>query len=104
MLKGKIKNFDNYEIYENGLVFNLKTQEWVIGFINHSGYHCVNLSNNQNKSYIHRVHRLVYESIKKENLKGFIIHHKNNIKLDNNLNNLQKMTKKNTTNYTEKKE
>lgn len=94
MLKGKINNFDNYEIYENGLVFNLKTQEWIPGTINHSGYHCVNILNNQNKRCVHRVHRLVYESIKKESLKGFVIHHKNNIKLDNNLNNLQKMTRK----------
>ena len=86
-----IKNYEHYEIYEDGRVFNLKTKKFLKGSLGENGYLYYRLSKD-NKKKMFYAHRLVAETFldNKQNLP--IVNHKDGNKLNNSIDNLRKIT------------
>lgn len=91
MYKGE--TFKNYRITRNGRVFGLYRKVWVKPMVTSKGYHRVKLSakNGQIKVF---VHRLVYETFVGRIPNGLQINHKDGIKANNEVNNLEVVTSK----------
>ncbi len=90
MLFKKIKDFNNYWISMEGLVYNDKRDTFLKTRIskNGNGYFRIELSKN-NKSYQKQLHRILAEAFI-DNPKNYpIIDHINNDRLDNRLENLK---------------
>ena len=87
-MKKNIKNYEHYEIYEDGRVFNLKTKKFLKGSLGENGYLYYRLSKD-NKKKMFYAHRLVAETFldNKQNLP--IVNHKDGNKLNNNISNLE---------------
>lgn len=87
-MKKKIKDYDNYEIYDNGDVLNVSTQKILTGSIGENGYKYYRLSKEGQKKMFY-AHRLVAEHFLEnpENLP--VVNHKDGDKLNNNVNNLE---------------
>jgi len=84
----KIKNYENYTITEKGVIINQKTNYNKSLYIGSTGYYMVTLSKN-NKQNPKRVHRLIAEAyIPNPNNKPYV-NHKNGIKTDNAISNLE---------------
>ena len=56
-----IKNFENYQITDDGRVWSKITKKWLKPLINNSGYHQVRL-NKDGKYYMKCIHKLVAEA------------------------------------------
>lgn len=101
IIKFPIPNFPLYELHytdEEQKVYNTKTNRYITNKITPKGYYHVLLHNNGvNKDYY--IHRLVYYSFNGEIPEGMQINHINEIKNDNNINNLNLMTPKENTNW-----
>ena len=89
----EIIEYPNYLISSMGRVMNKNTKRLLKPYIDNSGgYYCVNLwKNGINK--LHRIHKLVYENFEEDfDTEGYVINHKDGNKLNNNRNNLEKVT------------
>ena len=87
-MRKKIKNYDNYYIYDNGDVLNINTNKILSGSIGNNGYKYYRLSKNNHKKMFY-VHRLVAEHFV-ENIKKLpVVNHKDGNKLNNNVDNLE---------------
>ena len=87
----RYKNTD-YLVSKDGQVFNTKTKILLKQTPNNSGYIRYTLRiNNQNKSK--QAHILVIETWTNEDLQGKVINHKDGNKINNNLSNLEVVTK-----------
>ncbi len=89
--KKKIKGFDNYLIDINGNVYNTNTKKYLKPTTNKHGYLKITLSKNC-KPYYCLIHRLVALAFIDNPNSKKIINHKNGIKLDNNVKNLEWVT------------
>lgn len=88
----EIKDFPNYLISSCGRIMNHKTKRLLKPALSNHGYLEVNLWC-KNKGYTKQIHLLVYQNIKKDyNTKNFVINHINGNKIDNNIDNLEKVT------------
>ena len=87
-MKTNIKNFENYEIYEDGRVFNTNTKKFLKGSIGENGYLYYRLSKNNKKKMIY-AHRLVAESFLNNEDNLPVVNHKDGNKLNNNVENLE---------------
>lgn len=90
-MRKKIKNYDNYFIYDNGDVLNILTNKILKGSIGEHGYKYYRLSKN-NKKKMFYAHRLVAQHFinNPDNLP--IVNHKDGNKLNNNIDNLEWVT------------
>ena len=89
----QIKDYPNYAVSNKGRVINLKTKRLIKQSPNNSGgYMTLCLwKNNKQKHFL--VHRLVYMNFNNDyDLEGFVINHKDGNKVNNNLENLEKIT------------
>lgn len=87
-MRKKIKNYDNYYIYDNGDVFNIKTKKMLDGSIGKNGYKYYRLSKENTKKMFY-AHRLVAEYFI-DNLDNLpVVNHKDGNKLNNNVDNLE---------------
>lgn len=77
-----------YFILENGSVLNGVGGNYLKPFLNRSGYYRVEMTNN-NKRCRHYVHRLVAECYVSNPLNKPFVNHKNGIKTDNSVDNLE---------------
>lgn len=81
---------DGYFISENGIVFSTFTNKILKQEIDDDGYHRISFP------YSHlthmAIHRLTYKAWKGKIPKGYVIHHEDNVKWNNNINNLQLTT------------
>lgn len=76
-----------YYISNSGIVFSTFTNMILKQEIDNDGYHRISFPY---KHLTHMaIHRLTYKAWKGEIPKGYVIHHKNNKKWDNDINNLQ---------------
>ena len=87
-----IKSAPNYQINENGEIFNIKRQKIVKSYVDQLGYYQITLRVNKKAKHF-RVHRLMAEAYlyNEDNLDLFVNHIDGN-KLNNNLNNLELCT------------
>lgn len=88
-----IQNYPNYIISSYGRIMNIHSKRLLKQYVdNAGGYYCVSLwKNNQGKTM--RVHPLVYSHFYNDfNLDGYVINHKDGNKLNNNKNNLEKIS------------
>lgn len=82
---------NNYLISNNGDIVNKKNYRLIKPCISNNGYYQVSLwKNNKGKTF--NVHSLVYHAFKEEDTYGFVINHKDGNKLNNNINNSEKIT------------
>lgn len=78
---------EKYEVSNLGKVRKISTKRELIGHISKGGYRRVSLSKNYKNINI-SIHRLVLQSFV-GNKEGFVVNHKNGIKTDNRLENLE---------------
>lgn len=91
----KIENYQNYEISNFGNVRKILKQTLTM-----DGYKSIGLVDEFGKSKTFRVHRLVAEAfIENENVERTMINHKNSIRYDNNVENLEWCTAKENTRH-----
>lgn len=84
----KIKGYENYILFSNGKVFNDKTKRFLKGSIDLNGYIYFRLSKNNKKTRF-LCHRLVAEHFIPNPNDLPIVNHKNGIKHDNRVENLE---------------
>lgn len=88
-----IKGYEGlYSITEDGRVFTHYQNKYMKTFINNSGYEVASLVKDRKKKK-HLVHRLVAEAYLGDG-EGKEVNHINSIKTDNNVNNLEWVTRK----------
>jgi hypothetical protein len=93
MKKKILEEFPNYEIYENGEVFNIKTKKYISARIHKSGHLRVDLMNTYKKPITRTIHSLVYEAFYNELVHNpYCVDHIDNNKFNNHYLNLQKIT------------
>ena len=83
--------FTNYAASKEGEVISIKNGRKMKMSKNHAGYYRLNLSH-QKKKKRYFCHRFVFEAIKGVIPEGFEIDHKNEVKTDNRIKNLQLLT------------
>ena len=91
----KLENYDNYYIYEDGRVLNIKSKRFLkFNYNNNNGYCRVELCDNNKKRKKFFIHRLVYETFKGQIPVKLQVDHVNGIRDDNRLINLRLLTPK----------
>lgn len=86
-----IKDYPSYAISDDGRVYSLRRHLWLTPKNNHDGYLRIQLWNHQQCRFV-GIHRLVAEAFL-ENPKGCkVVNHKNGIKSDNRVENLEWVT------------
>lgn len=83
-----IKGYEKYQVSNLGRVKSFFSKEKILKLRNHRGYSLVNLSN---KTF--KVHRLVAEAFLENETKKPEVNHKNKIKSDNTVSNLEWVTR-----------
>ena len=94
----EIKDFPGYFITEEGRVYSKLTDKWLKGFISPDGYHRVELRTN-GKKIKKFVHRLVAESYIENPNNLNSVNHKDEVKLNNTVENLEWMDIKDNCRY-----
>lgn len=84
----KINNFESYTISKDGVIINQKTKYKKKFYIGSTGYYMVTLSKD-NKQNPKRVHRLIAEAFLPNPDGKPCVNHKNGIKTDNRIENLE---------------
>lgn len=87
-MKKKIKDYDNYYIYDTGDVYNQSTQKMLEGSIGEGGYKYYRLSKNGVKKMFY-AHRLVAEAFIDNPNNLPLVNHLDGNKLNNDISNLE---------------
>ncbi len=96
----KFRNYDKYEIYEDGRIYSYKSKKFLKPKIDRDGYQIVCLSDNECKRKWYKVHRIVYETFSGKPIpKNLQINHLNEIKTSNFFANLELVTPKQNINW-----
>ena len=97
-MRKKIKNFENYCIYDNGDVINLSTNKILKGSIGENGYKYYRLSKNNHKKMFY-AHRLVAEHFIDNPYNLPQVNHKDECKINNCVTNLEWCTQQQNHDY-----
>lgn len=84
----EIIGYPMYFVNEKGEIFSCKTNSFLKGNIT-KGYRFVNIKNNEGKYKSIKVHRLVAQAFLENKFNFPCVNHKNGIKLDNRVENLE---------------
>lgn len=88
-----IKQNNNYEISNNGMVRNKLSKRILKPAISNKGYYMVAMSKN-NKIHSYTIHKLVMEHFNRCAFENEVINHIDSNKLNNNIDNLEYVTQK----------
>lgn len=96
----KFRNYDKYEVYDDGRIYSYWTNKFLKPNTLQSGYQQVNLYDNEGKRKMYYLHRVVYEAITGKPIpEGYEINHKDECKTSNIITNLELVSHKENINY-----
>ena len=96
----KFRDYDNYEIYEDGRIFSYFTKKFLKPATNKDGYQVVGLIDNNGKRKKYLVHRVIYEVFSGEQIpEGMQCNHIDEDKTNNQKSNINLMTPKENVNW-----
>lgn len=96
----KFRNYDNYEIYEDGRIWSYRKNKFLKPKTNKNGYQVVLLYDNEGNRKMYLLHRVIYESVSGKPIpQGMQINHRSEVKTENFVENLELMSPKQNTNY-----
>ena len=96
----KFRNYDNYEVFENGKIWSYRKNKYLKPQTSNRGYQLVNLYDNDGNSKTYLLHRVIYETFSGEPIpEGMQINHRSEVKTENMITNLELMTPKENSNY-----
>ena len=87
-----IKGWEHYLISNDGVVFNIRTKRVKKSGLDHKGYLRVRLIDGRDKGSTKKVHRLVAQAYLSEYSEELQVNHKNCVKSDNRVENLEMVT------------
>ena len=94
----KIYDYNNYYVFNDGSIYNKARKAFLKPIKNMSGYCYITLSKNKNKQNCY-IHRIVADHFLNKNTEQLQVNHKNRIKTDNRLSNLEWITPSNNTKH-----
>ena len=96
----KFRDYDNYEVFEDGRIYSYKYKKFLKHWTNKDGYKVVNLFDNERKRKMYLVHRVVWESVTRATIpEGYEINHISENKDENFFANLEFVTHKQNVNF-----
>ena len=96
----QFRDYSNYEVYEDGKIWSYKSNKFLKPGTNNKGYQQVCLFDNEGKSKMYLVHRVVYETFSGEPIPNNLqCNHISEDKTDNRFCNLNLMTPKQNINF-----
>ena len=96
----KFRNFEKYEVYEDGRIWSYSQKKWLKPMTRKDGYQQVCLVDNEGKKKMYMVHRVVWESVTGEPIPSNLeINHISESKDENFFANLQLISHKQNLNY-----
>lgn len=94
------RDFNKYEVYEDGRIWSYSHKKWLKPRTNKYGYQQVNLSDNEGIKKTYLVHRIVWEAVTGEPIPDFLeCNHINEDKTDNRFCNINLLTPKENNNF-----
>lgn len=96
----KFRDFDKYEVFEDGRIYSYKYKKFLKPFTRKDGYQTVSLVDNEGKKKMYYIHRIVWESVTGEQIpEGYEINHRSEDKTENMITNLELMSHKQNLNF-----
>lgn len=96
----KFRNYDNYEVFEDGRIWSYKKKRFLKPYTNKNGYQQVQLTDNEGKKKLYYLHRIVWEAVTGAPIpKGYEINHRSEAKDENMISNLELLTHKENMNF-----
>ena len=90
--QNKINGYEWYIAHDNGMIWSEKSKKFLSTRTKSKGYVKVNLYDDEGKVKNVRVHRIIWEAFNGAIPDGYEINHKNGIRDDNRLDNLELLT------------
>lgn len=96
----KFRDFDKYEVYEDGKIWSYSHKKFLKPHTLPSGYQQVKLYDNEGNAKMYLVHRVVYESVTGEPIpEGMQVNHISEFKDENFVENLELVSPKQNINW-----
>ena len=96
----KFRNYDNYEVYEDGRIWSYYRNKFLKPQTRKDGYQQVVLTDNEGNGKNYLLHRVVYEAVTGEPIpKKLEINHRSEVKTENFFENLELVTHKENNNF-----
>ena len=96
----KFRQYDKYEVYEDGKIWSYKTNKWLKPVTMKNGYQRVTLSDNEGNIKKYYLHRVVYEAVTGEPIPNNLqCNHISEDKTDCSFSNINLLTPKENINW-----
>lgn len=96
----KFRDFEKYEVYEDGRIWSYKRNKFLKPATEKNGYQRVCLVDNYGKKKSYLLHRVVWESVTGEPIPEVMqINHRSEVKTENMISNLELVSPKENLNY-----
>ena len=96
----KFRNYDKYEVFEDGRIWSYKTKKWLKPKTEKNGYQRIQLYDNEGNRKYYLLHRVIYESVSGSPIPNNLqINHLSEDKTSNFFANLELVTPKQNINW-----